>query len=152
MDANRQRFWLLANKGDWTLEPAVEYDDACRRVRLRDARPRRPRPGSVDQGTIDTFPIPRRAVDAFGTTAFWQDSSRTLFATGAPGYSGPVPLWVAPANTRVADIAIGFDDVLYLAVHQIGAGGTTVGTAIGMFDPRGRWKTPPVFLLPMSGF
>ena len=152
MDANRQRFWMLADKGDWTDTPAVEYDAACRRLRLRDARPQPQQPGIIDDGAIATFPAPRPAIDAFGTVAYWQDGSHTLFATGAPGYAEPLSLWTASADTRVADIAIGFDDVLYLAIQQMGPGGTPIATSVGMFDPRGRWQTPPVFALPMTNF
>lgn len=154
MDSNRQRFWMLADERDWADAPAVEYDSGCRRLRLRDRRPRRPLAGTVTQGTVTALlGTPARAIDAFGTIAFWDAASRTLFATGGVSASlSPVTLWIAPPNTRVADLAVGYDDVLYLALQAMDGSGATVRTAVGMFDPRGRWRTPPVFEVPMAGF
>ena len=64
MDANRQRFWMLADESHWLAATSVEYDDRCRRIRLRDRRPRRPLPGlvnpSVAQGLLTT---PAQAID-----------------------------------------------------------------------------------------
>ena len=154
MDSNHQRLFLLADERDWDEAAEVEYDSGCRRLRLRDRRPRRPLPGVVSQGSVMALlGTPSRAIDAFRTIAYWDDASRNLFATGAVGQaSGPVSLWVAPPNTRVADLAVGFDDVLYLAIQESDAAGAVVRTAVGMFDPRGRWRTPPVFEVTLPGF
>lgn len=154
MDANRQRFWMLADERDWSEAPEVEYDQHCRRLRLRDRRPRRPQAGAVNTSNLNALVgTPARAIDAFGTIAFWDSTTRRLQATGSLGQeAGPVTLWISPANTHVADLAMGFDDVLYIALHSTDAGGDIVGTSIGLFDPRGRWRQPPVFALALTEF
>ena len=154
MDANRQRFWMLAGESDWLAATSVEYDDRCRRIRLRDRRPRRPLPGivnaSVAQGLLTT---PAQAIDAFGTVAYFESATGRVLATGALGAAAaPIVLWSAPSNTIVADLAIGFDDVLYLALQETDGAGALVRTAVGLFDPRGRWRRPYVLELPLSEF
>lgn len=157
MDANRQRFWLLSEPQDWSPEggsQAVEYDLECRRLRLRDRRPRRALAGSVQSLTAEgLLTTPSRAIDAWGTLAFWDPVAGSLRASG--GTLSPldsVILWVAPADTRVADLALGFDDVLYLAIHNLAGDGTIASTAIGLFDPRGRWRNPRVIQIPLESF
>jgi phage tail-like protein len=154
MDSNRQRFWMFADADDWDEAPEIEYDDRCRRLRLRDRRPRRAWPGVVNTSTAQALlSTPAHTIDAFGTIAYFDGISRRLLATGAiRGASTPVTLWVAPPNTRVADLAIGFDDVLYLAIHETDAGGALVRTSVGLFDPRGRWRRPVVFEVPLTDF
>ena len=92
-------------------------------------------------------------VDAFGTIAFWNPVERAVQAAGGSSISGdPITLFVMPPNTRVADMAMGFDDVLYVAVQETNDNGSVLRTAIGMFDPRGRWRQPRVFALPLDNF
>src|SRR5688572_14100078 len=154
MDANRQRFWMLADEGDWSDVPAVEYDGGCRRLRLRDRRPRRPLTGVASAGTLNALlGTPSGTIDAFGTIAYWDSGTRRVLAAGGLGdVISPVSLWVAPVNTSVADLAVGFDDVLYLALQETDGAGNLVRASIGLFDPRGRWRRPPVFELSLTAF
>jgi phage tail-like protein len=154
MDSNRQRFWMLADAGDWRDTPEVEYDDHCRRLRLRDRRPRRPLPGAVIQGTSQgMLGTSAQAIDAFGTVAYWDVATRHVMADGAlRSTSSPVTLFITPPATRVADLAMGFDDVLYVALQETDTNGAMVSATLGMFDPRGRWRRPPVFQLALSDF
>ena len=157
MDANRQKFWMLADKRDWPeadRDLKVEYDDDCRRLRLRDQAPARKPKGDFDANNAPRLlDLPSRAVDAFGTMAFWNADEHSVQATGAPTASAkPVTLWLAPPDVRVADLAMGHDDVLYLALHRRDAAGNFVAGAIGMFDPRGRWRQPAVFEIALAEF
>ncbi len=157
MDANRQRFWMLADRADWPAaasEPGVEYDTECRRLRLRDRRPDRPPAEAINQNAVDaTLQSPSRAVDAFGTMAFWNADDRSVQVTGgASATSDPLILFVVPPDTRAADLAVGYDDVLYVALQDDGLGRGPVQPAIGMFDPRGRWRNPPLFILELGDF
>jgi len=148
MDANHQRFWMLADAADWpesSESTGVEYDKACRRLRLRDTRP--PLPGGpIDQAAENLLTVPARAIDPFGTIAFWNDADRSVQVTGGSSVTNePLTIYTAPPDVTVADMAMGFDDVLYLALHDAAA-----GSAIGMFDPRGRWRNPPVFRIDLE--
>jgi phage tail-like protein len=148
MDANRQRFWMLADPADWPKAGVrIEYDKHCRRLRLRDMPPRL-RGKLIDHKAEDMLAIPARAIDPFGTIAFWDEGTRSVQVTGGSSVSdAPIIIYVAPPGARVAEMAMGFDDVLYLALQ--GPGNTRT---LGMFDPRGRWQNPPVFSLDLGGF
>ncbi|HYR91454.1 MAG TPA: phage tail protein [Terriglobia bacterium] len=147
---------MLSEKDDWlALEavPKVEFDDRCRRLRLRDRRPRRPFAGDTSQGTLTgLLGTPSYAIDAFGTIAYWIPEQHTLYATGGLGpLATPVPIWNGLPSTRLFDLAVGFDDVLYLALQETGPEGEVV-RSVGLFDPRGRWRNPPVFQLVLTNF
>jgi phage tail-like protein len=148
IDANQQRFWMLADEPDW-VGPAtgvgVEYDRKCRRLRLRDETPKL-RGTLIGQSAEDLLGVPARAVDPFGTVAFWNDGARSVQVTGGSAVtSAPITIYSATPGESVADLAMGFDDVLYLALQRAGA-----DPVIGMFDPRGRWRHPPVFTLELG--
>ena len=100
MDANRQRFWMLADSADWGENSAVEYDDRCRVLRLRDRR-RGPFAGAVMAGTVSSLlTTPARTVDEFGTVAYWDSGTRRLLANGAlHGVETPVTLLTTAPNT-----------------------------------------------------
>src|SRR5262245_51441255 len=116
MDANHQRFWMLADEADWPApgSDGAEYDAHCRRLRLRDRRPLRNFPGTVSaQAAEGLLALPSRAGDAYGTLAFWDEASLRVRATGGGSpQSAPVDLCETPPDHRVADLALGFDDVL----------------------------------------
>ena len=150
MDANRQRFWMLAERADWPApgsDPTVEYDAECRRLRLRDNRPKLA--GSLNQSAAEAvLGTSARAVDSFGTVAFWDPVAHAVQASGGSSFTGdPITLVAVPPDVRVADLAMGFDDVLYLALQK-----SDGGRAVGMFDPRGRWRHPRVFDLETGAF
>jgi phage tail-like protein len=155
MDANHQRFWMFSERADWPgSDTTIEFDPECRRMRLRDRRPDRPLRGAPNRSAAAAvIGTPSRAMDAFGTTAIWNPTERSVQAFGGSSASPePVTLLVAPFDTRVADLAMGFDDVLYLGLLQSSPGGAITRTALGMFDTRGRWQRPRLFALDLDGF
>lgn len=139
---------MLADSADWPETPdsiGVEYDKACRRLRLRD-RPPKLLGTLIAEAAEDLLAVPARAIDPFGTIAFWNAGLRSVQVTGGSSVSdNPITIYSAPPDVTVVDMAMGFDDVLYLALHD-----TTAGPAIGMFDPRGRWRRPPVFRIDLE--
>lgn len=152
MDANQQRFWMLADEADWLApgsDDGAEYDDQCHRLRLRDRRPLRNFPGVVSaQAADDLLAVPSRAGDSYGTLAFWNEADLRVQATGGAGpESLPVDLCETPPDHRVADLALGHDDVLYLALQS------TVGgsASLGLFDLRRRWNPGALFQLALPG-
>jgi phage tail-like protein len=150
MDANQQRFWMLADAGDWAdasgAAERVEYDHACRRLRLRDRLPARILPAAFNATAAEALlGTPSRAIDAYGTIAFWDPSAGAVMATGGLDAGvDPVTLWASGENQVVVDLAMGFDDVLYMAVRERDDEGALVQSFVGLFDPRGRWRRPPV--------
>src|SRR5688500_14642515 len=137
MDANRQRFWMLADKEDWQdnlADAGVEYDRKCRRLRLRDRRPDRPAPKNTTPISEDALQRlarqPSAAVDAFGAVAFWNFADRSVQASGALGEgASAITLWNAPTNVEVVDLALGFDDVLYIALQEVDAVGNVAASS-----------------------
>jgi phage tail-like protein len=157
MDANRQRFWMLADRTDWPPDGSdisVEYETECRRLRLRDHHPDRALAGAVNESATEALlRTPARAVDAFGTMAFWNPEERSVQVMGGSSLTNdPLTLFVLPPDTRAADLALGFDDVLYIAIQENDEAGAVIRCAIGFFDPRGRWRHPNLFSLELSGF
>ena len=148
MDANRQRFWMLADPADWPEsgnDVGVEYDTHCRRLRLRDEPPEL-RGELIGQAAEDLLGVPARAIDPFGTIAYWNEGARCVQVAGGSSVTeDPITIYVAPPGVSVADMAMGFDDVLYLAMSD-----AATGAAIGMFDPRGRWRQPAVFRIELE--
>lgn len=141
MDANGQRFWMLADAAHWRLEgpDALEYNPSRRVLRL---------PGRANRlGFVELSPEAAReraesrltlvpgARDAYGTWAFWSPDYRAVLATGAG--EGDVP--VLALDHAPTDLAWGFDGVLYVAVDG----------AIVMQDRRDRW---PDARLEAAGF
>src|SRR4051794_7875200 len=138
MDANGLKFWMLADQADWSLESdAVEFETASRTVHL--ARHQEvtvfPADELVAEARLDVVP---QSLDQFGTRAFWSTSLNSVIATGAA--PGGVALWTAPAGAEATDVALGYDNVLYVAV----AG------RIVIIDPRERFL--PTAAASIAGF
>ena len=105
MDANQQSFWMLSDRTDWPLDGSdigVEYDLTCRRLRLRDQRPSRPLDGSLNESAAEALLLtPARAIDAFGTMAFWNPVERSVQVTGGSRLtSGPAHMTCPPYDLR----------------------------------------------------
>jgi len=138
MDANGTKFWMLADERHWNLVgDAVQYDSKSRTLRLARHRDIPSWPAAEDdaKARLDIAP---QSVDRFGTRAFWSAADNAVMATGA--VPGNVPLFTVDAAESVTDVAIGYDDFLYLAV----AGKITI------VDPRERFG--PVELEAPPGF
>ncbi|MDI1476557.1 phage tail protein [Polyangium sp. y55x31] len=147
MDANKQRFWMLAERARFS--PATEQDE--HRIRFEDERralrlqsvladpPWRDADQIVDPSIILPYltNVPA-SIDRFGTWAYFDGIS--VVAAGA----GPEPHVLLDSAAllpygNVTDVAIGYDDILYVA-----AGGNVV-----LLDLRRRFA--PV-LLSTPGF
>jgi phage tail-like protein len=149
-DANGQQFWQLSQESDWRLlDAATEYDGECRHLRLRDRRPPR-KATAPDLARAEVLRrLPSRVRDAFGTLAWWEGS--TILTNGAlrkatpPGT--PIELWRPVAGSDVRDLALGNDDVLYVAIREPLTGGGTEDV-VRLVDRRDRWRSPVAAKLP----
>jgi phage tail-like protein len=143
VNSNRQKFWTIADEADWITAAdaaAVDFDTATQRLRLR-ARLDAALTGTVDSAaSADSLSQPSMAVDAFGTTAFWDSASKSVVANGALGGSAAAVALCGPlTDVTVCDMALGFDDVLYVSLRE------TAGlqrTYLRFIDRRGRWSAP----------
>ncbi|MCE9670520.1 phage tail protein [Myxococcus stipitatus] len=147
MDANRLRFWLLAEPlVHWEPLPegpsqphAIHRDTSRRTVRLASS------PGTVPWTEPDE---PARAeqlvnqvpgtLDAFGTWAYLDEATATVMAAGAG--PEPTPLLRFDATTpraRPTDLVLGEDGVLYVAAG---------GGKVLLSDTRNRWDPATVSL------
>ncbi len=134
MDANGQRFWMLSGPGDWETGPdaRLEYDRERRSLRLMSRRPAGPSPndleGTREQAELRLAIVPRTR-DAYGTWAMWDPDVQRVMAAGA--LPGRVSIVELPAGESPADLVMGHDGVLYLAV---------AGRVV-LHDVRGRWSS-----------
>jgi phage tail-like protein len=135
MDANGLKFWMLAAQADWSLDSdAVQFEKTNRALRLA-------RQGSAadfpanEAEAVKRLDLVPGTIDRFGTSAFWSPVDGAVMAAGA--VPGNVRLFVPPAGA-VTDVALGYDDLLYIAV----AG------AIAIADPRQRFDPAVVPALP----
>jgi phage tail-like protein len=139
MDANGLKFYMLADERDWKFaDERMQYDRVSRLLRLALQRPM-PSWSAAEPGVaaklLDRVP---QSIDRFGTRAFWSATDGKVMATGTAG--GNVPLLTPPTGHTPTDIAIGYDDLLYLAL----AGRITI------VDPRQRFQ--PVDVPPPADF
>ncbi|MCP5310781.1 phage tail protein [Cognatazoarcus halotolerans] len=135
MDANGQRFWLLADDAHWPGRAHVEYRAGCRALRLASERTLSAPP--ADAAAIAASALERlpRAVDRQGATARWDEAQMAIVVTSHL----PEPAILLPLAERPLDFAAGFDDVLYVALAE----------RLLLHDLRGRW---PDTVLPTPGF
>lgn len=136
MDANGQRFWLLADDRHWPGRTHVDYRGAgCRALRLASARTLSAAPddaAAIAAAALERLP---RAVDRHGAIARWDEAAMAIIAVSHL----PAAATLLPLTERPQDFAVGFDDVLYVALAE----------RLLLHDLRGRW---PDTVLPTPGF
>jgi phage tail-like protein len=138
MDANLQRPYQIADDVQWAklgVPSGVEYDRRRRVLRLSNSRRQ---PGWVEdedlaRSALEGVP---GSIDRFGTRARWDSVSRGVLATGA--FDDEVSIFTPPPLESVEDVAIGYDDVLYLSV----------GGRVALVDLRARWSPLEVEIAP----
>jgi len=138
VNANRQRFWMLAGDGQWHREedPATLRWDGARRVLRLAGRRSLPEPedGIDVMGTAASrLELPRRALDPYGSRAFWDEVNGAV-RSATPGLPGDVIVAQPLVVDAVTDLCMGSDGILYLAVDG----------KVALHDPRQRWETAPV--------
>lgn len=136
MDANLQQAHQLADRGDWSLGTGAAWDPRQRMIRLASSRV----PSWSEDATAGAARVaqPPGSVDRFGTRAIVR---RTEPTPGSPRWSviasGAAPGEIAiidGSTVEITDVAIGLDDVLYLAL----------GDRVRLHDLRGRWPDAEV--------
>lgn len=146
MDANGQRFFLLADVRDFEPVRDVVHDAVKRRLRLASAR-RGPAPASITreaaQALLEGVP---GALDAYGTFAYWDPNESRVRANGALEESDPrerarhrrrepvafyPPLDAQALETPPTDVCLGDDGVVALVL----AGALRVVDARDRFPP-----------------
>jgi phage tail-like protein len=144
MDANGLKHWLLADAHQWRIEgdpPALSYEAVRRRLRLAGRRAI-PAVGDGEAAEVEGQALSRLelvpdALDRFGMRASWDVAAHAIVATGArPGRFSIIPI---PLGHTPSDVAMGHDDILYVAV----------GNRILLHDTRDRWA--PVSLASDEG-
>ncbi len=150
MDANRLRFWMLADPlRHWEPLPGDEQhvylgSGPCG-VRLADALGAHTWQESTDlaalEALVDRVP---GTVDGFGTWAWLDTTSGAIEAAGAG--AEPIPLLnfeASPASSLPTDLALGSDDVLYVALG---------GGKVLLRDLRNQWEPTTVSLAGFSAW
>jgi len=134
MDANGQRFWMLADSRHWLAHERTAWDPECRALSLASERSL-PAAGDLGlaaataNGALEVVP---RAVDALGAVAAWDGATGTVVARShLPGEAITLRLATAPT-----DVAVGHDGVLYALLPS----------GVRLHDLRGRWSDVTVGL------
>lgn len=128
MDANGQRFWLLADASHWRWRGRSRWDAGCRALRLASERtlPDPAEPGTANGVANTALERVPRTMDEVGGVAYWNAAEGAVVARShLPAEAVRLTLGEAPT-----DIVVGFDGVLYIAIPG----------AIRMHDLRGRWE------------
>ena len=122
MDANQQRFWLIAAPEKFRLSGTGAEWDAGRRV-LRLASRRRIEGLSDDRAAARAASdAPPMAIDPFGTWARVLDG-RHLVVGGVAEPELPLELEMLQADEQIADLALAANGILYLALRQTSGAG-----------------------------
>jgi phage tail-like protein len=124
---------MLSEQNHWRFEsveglpPAAQYDPERRVLRLASERPESDWAASETEALklLDSVP---QAFDPWGSRAFWSTINGKVMATGA--VPGNVPLFTPAPGDSVTDLALGYDQVLYIAT----------GGHVVLLDPRGRFS------------
>src|SRR5229473_2929082 len=137
MDANGLKFCLLATAHDWQPQSdAVHFDAASGTLRLSRHRSDADWPAAAAAtARLDQVP---QSIDAFGTRAFWSLLDAKVMATGA--VPGNAHLFTPSPGDIPTDVALGFDDLVYVAL----------GGRITIVDPRERFL--PTAVPPLADF
>lgn len=136
MDANGLQFWMLSQAKDWNLSatPSLAFSTAANRLRLLSVSSVARLPEG--DATVYVARVPM-ALDQLNSYARWENNSGHVVAGG--GGPGEVPIYAAPSGQAVTDLALGYDDVLYIAVSG----------SLVLIDRRNRW---PNATLAVPGF
>jgi phage tail-like protein len=132
VDANGQNFRLMCDASHWRLleDPSgLEFDHA--RGALRLAHQRR-EVGFIDNLALaeDRLLLTPQTQDNYGNRARLDDSGEHIIASGV--VAGETEIYLAAEGAQITDIAMGYDDVLYIAIDG----------RIVMQDRRERWAQP----------
>jgi phage tail-like protein len=134
MDANQQRFWLIAAPEQFRLTGTGAQWDAERRV-LRLASRRRLAGLSEDRAVARGLSDgPALAIDPFGTWARVSESRDQVLVGGVA--EPELPLVLALADERIVDLALAANGILYLALRRTdGTGRVLLVDRRERFDP-----------------
>lgn len=133
MDANNQKFWLIADASQLHLPGSgARWDEQRRILRLCSSR------------SLPTLPANRNlartlaghvhtTLDSYGTWATISNDRTEVHAYGT--FEEPVVIFRAETDEQVLDLAMGDDSVLYLVT-----GIADVETRVVMLDRRARWS------------
>lgn len=133
MDANGQRFWLLADAAHWPSRSHTTWHAECRTLRLASERrlagPVDPAVFAAANTALEVVP---RALDVHGAVARWDGAAGAIVVRShIPGDAVRLPLPDAPS-----DLCVGPDGVLYVALAD----------RVHLHDLRGRWADEAVTL------
>jgi phage tail-like protein len=118
MDANQQRFWLIAAPEQFRLGGTGAQWDAGRRV-LRLASRRRIEGLSADRVAARALSDgPALAIDPFGTWARVSESRDQVLVGGVAEPELPLELMMLDADERITDLALAANGILYLALRR----------------------------------
>ncbi|HEX2828595.1 MAG TPA: phage tail protein [Burkholderiales bacterium] len=136
MDANGQRFWILADERHFPARLRTVWDAQCRVLRLASERTLPPPANLSDAQTaaanaLERIPATR---DEYGAVAHWiekPDADDNVGMIVAKSPHLPSEAERVRLQQRPSDIALGYDDVLYIAVQN----------GVVLHDLRGRWTS-----------